>query len=99
MNPMHANTHIDDQDELLDAIEKGISTLGVLAVDLNDNNKIQSELVENLDKEIEETSGNIELMTNATNKLIKNSGGKVRFCLIILMSAIVIILILVLVFI
>ena len=103
ISPMHTKIstlqqNLSNQDILLSDLEKGIDRLDVFANEINNEAKQQEKLIENFDNNITNTTEKINLITNMTDKLIKNSGGKCRLAIIVVLTIIFFILLMVLIF-
>jgi t-SNARE complex subunit (syntaxin) len=82
-------SHLENQNDALDELEKGLTRLGKAGREINEEIKIQSNLIDNLDEDIDTAHNKIGKMNNMLNKSLytknKCNGFWTIFCLCIIL--------------
>lgn len=72
-------------DELLDVINRGLGELKEIAIDINTNIKVTSEMLEEVDKKMDGTIENFQSANKRLKRLIdENTGGATSWCPVII---------------
>jgi SNARE domain. len=80
------------QDEGLDMLTESANRLGALSLGIHEELNQQNKMLDEMENDLENATGNLETITQKTKDLIQKSGGKKNFVIILAMSIVVVIL-------
>lgn len=72
--------NVEEQDEMLDDIAKGLEELKQLGTDMNKNLQLQGELIGEIDTKMDQTLFKMESAHSRLQDVLKESGGLTRWC-------------------
>lgn len=78
MDQVHAN--VEEQDEMLDEIHKGLLELKHLGQDMKKNFELQKQVIHEIDINMDETQSKMENAHGRLNDVLRESGGITRWC-------------------
>ena len=81
------------QDDSLEALGGSVLRLGQLSLGISEEIDSQNKLLEGLDTELDTANQNVDRITQMTKALVKKSGGSRGFCIIIVLSIILVFLV------
>jgi syntaxin 6 len=81
---------MDSQDQDLDAISRGAATLKEMGVTINNELLTQQRILEEMDSEVDKTNSRLNNMLKRLNKLIDSTSDRVQWCLVIVLTLILI---------
>jgi len=81
------------QDDGLDMLTESANRLGTLSLGIHEELNQQNIMLDDMDNELDKATTNLEIVTKKTRELIKKSGGKRNFLIILAMSMVIIILV------
>jgi len=81
---------MDNQDEDLEAISRATGTLKVMGQTINDELTLQSKILGEMETEVDKTSGRLSNVLKRLNKLIDSTSDRVQWCLVIVLTLILI---------
>jgi len=80
------------QDDGLDMLTESANRLGTLSLGIHEELNQQNNMLDDMENELDKATTNLEIVTKKTRELIKKSGGKRNFLIILSMSIVVVIL-------
>ena len=83
---------MEEQDESLDVLGQGAARLGMISMEISAELSSQNKMLDEMDKDLDSTELNLEVVTKKTQELIKKSGGCRYFAAIICLSFVVVLL-------
>mmetsp|Transcript_39319 Transcript_39319/g.39818 ORF Transcript_39319/g.39818 Transcript_39319/m.39818 type:complete len:139 (-) Transcript_39319:141-557(-) len=86
-----------EQDEGLEMLGQSAVRLGELSMNISEELGEQNKILDNMENDLDRASTNLDIVTEKTKELIKKSGGKKNFLIILGLSMVVIVLFLILV--
>ena len=81
------------QDDSLEALGGSVLRLGQLSLGISEEIDSQNKLLEGLDTDLDTANQNVDRITQMTKALVKKSGGSRGFCIIIVLSIILVFLV------
>lgn len=88
----HQQIQIKKQDEGLEMLSKSADRLGQLSFGIHEELNQQNKMLDEMENDLEQATSNLDYVTKKTKDLIKHSGGKRNFCLIVVLSLFVVLL-------
>ena len=83
---------LQKQDEGLDMLTESANRLGTLSLGIHEELNSQNMMLDDMENELDKATTNLNIVTRKTRDLIKKSGGKRNFLIILSMSCVVVIL-------
>ncbi len=80
------------QDEGLEMLSESANRLGTLSLGIHEELNTQNMMLDEMEDDLEKATGNLNIVTKKTREMIKKSGGKRNFMIILSLSAVVVIL-------
>ena len=81
------------QDDSLEALGGSVLRLGQLSLGISEEIDSQNKLLEGLDADLDTANQNVDRITQMTKALVKKSGGSKGFCILIILSVILVFLV------
>ena len=81
---------MNQQDRDLDVLGDAVGRIGLIAQELGGEITAQNKMIDELDEDMDQAQGNIDLVTAKTKDLIKKSGGCQWFALIVCLVVILV---------
>jgi len=81
------------QDEGLDMLSQSAQRLGKLSLNISEELEGQNKMLDDMENDLDRATLNLNFVTSKTKELIKKSGGKRNFCIIVVLTLVVIFLI------
>ncbi len=80
------------QDEGLEMLSESANRLGTLSLGIHEELNTQNMMLDEMEDDLEKATGNLNIVTKKTREMIKKSGGKRNFMIIVSLSAVVVVL-------
>jgi chromosome segregation ATPase len=81
---------MDAQDEDLEAISRATGNLKEIGITINDELKLQGHMLEEMDTEVDKTNSRLNNTLKRLNKLIDSTSDRVQWCMVIVLTLILI---------
>lgn len=88
----HARNQLDEQDRSLEVLSHGVSRLGEMSLEISQEIDTQNKMIDDLDKDMDNAVGTLDMVTTRTKELIKKSGGVKWFAVIVFLVLVLFIL-------
>lgn len=88
----HQQLEMEKQDEGLEFLSESANRLGTLSLGIHEELNSQNRMLDDMENDLENATTNLEIVTKKTKDLIKKSGGKRNFMIIVSMCLVVAIL-------
>lgn len=86
-------TQMRKQDEGLEMLSQSAERLGKLSLNINEELNSQNKMLDDMENDLDKATTNLNFVTFKTRELIKKSGGKKNFLIIVSLTLVVIFLI------
>mmetsp|Transcript_54027 Transcript_54027/g.80231 ORF Transcript_54027/g.80231 Transcript_54027/m.80231 type:complete len:132 (+) Transcript_54027:79-474(+) len=83
---------LKEQDEGLEMLSQSAQRLGELSLNIHEELGQQNIMLDEMEQDLDKTSNNLDAVTNRTKELIKRSGGKKYFLIIVALTLVAIVL-------
>ena len=83
---------MQQQDQGLEMLSKSAERLGELSMNIHDELNQQNQMLDEMDKDLENAGENLDIITKKTKELIEKSGGKGNCMLIVCLTIIAVVL-------
>ena len=83
---------MQQQDQGLEMLSQAAERLGQVSMNIHDELNQQNQMLDDMDKDLEDAGENLDMITRKTKELIEKSGGKGNCMLIMCLSVIVVVL-------
>ena len=86
------------QDEGLDILAKSVDRLGQLSMGISEELGQQNKMLDSMETDLDVASEDLDTVTAKTKELIAKAGGTGSFCLIVVLSIVVLVLLMFLIY-
>jgi len=83
---------MQQQDAGLDLLSQSVIRLGEMSTNISEELGQQNKMLESMETDLDEAGDELDIVTRSTKELIARSGGMSTFCLIAILSIVVLIL-------
>jgi hypothetical protein len=85
---------LQQQDQGLELLSQATDRLGIMSMAISDELGQQNRILDDMQDDLEEASGNLDVLTRKTKEFIDQSGGTKNFMVILCLSIVVVVLVL-----
>jgi syntaxin 6 len=89
---VYASNRIKDQDSSLESLGKSVSRLGELSLTISREIDTQNKLLSSLESDVERSQEDTESIMKKTKELVAKAGGSKMVCIIVALTAVLIVL-------
>jgi len=90
----HQQNQLRVQDEGLEMLSASAARLGELSLNIHEEVGHQNKMLDDMNEDLDQAANNLDLLTKKTQLLIQSAGGKKYFCIILVLSLVLLILVL-----